>query len=307
MYTLPSHRCFGHGLRAPRPSPSTPSQSIGGHRRLQRANAESQSLRFQHEFDPSDARLPRDLWLSKESASQPGLQSFMVDKLPRRLPPDFWSRDQPGSAKVASPHAPLLRVGRASVPAGGGLPGAQFVWVEMERNYSAEWPSLSLAGGNIAVRPGFLAPVDDPGVIPFFFYRGLELLRFSWGERALQAAAVAAYALTHLVLLALLAEHNAPLALAVGLNWALGQLSLAKWALLLALASSGKLWMYYAFQVARLLDAGLARVFPPIRNFFWANFSVWALYVALSPSWAYPLPFWPFAPGSTGGAAAPLV
>ena len=99
----------------------------------------------------------------------------------------------------------------------------------------------------------------------------------------------------------------AALALAVGLNWALGKLSLAKWALLLALASAGKLWMYFAFQAARLLDAGLARVFPPIRNFFWANFSVWMLYVWLSPSWCYPLPFWPFAPGSTGGAAAPLV
>jgi hypothetical protein len=301
MNTLPSHRCFGHGLRAPRPSPSP------GWRRLQRANAESQSLRFQHQFDPADASLPRDLWLSKQASSQPGHEAFMVDELPDRLPLDFWSRDPPGSAKVPSPHAPLLRVARAAIPAGAPLPGALFVSVEMERNYSVEWPSVSFAGGNIALRPGFLAPIDDPGVIPFFFYRDLELVRFSWRDRALQAAAVAAYAVAHLVLLRLLSEHNQALALAAGVNWALGRLSLAKWGVLLALASAGKLWMYFAFQAARLLDAGLARVFPPLRTFFWANFSVWMLYVWLSPSWCYPLPFWPFAPGSTGGAAAPLV
>jgi hypothetical protein len=144
-------------------------------------------------------------------------------------------------------------------------------------------------------------------VIPFFFYRGLELVRFSWSDRALQIAAVTVYAITHLVLLNLLMQQNQALAVAVGLNWALGKLSIAKWGILLLLATSDKLWMYFTFLVAKLIDRGLARLFPPVRTFFWANFCVWMLYVLLSPTWCYPLPFWPFAPGSTGGAAAPIV
>lgn len=192
-------------------------------------------------------------------------------------------------------------------------------------------------------------------VVPFFFYRGLEVLTYSWGERAAQAAVAAAYlgalqgqthrrhACTFRAQTLQSATHNSQphscctrrskltrararrqhthagvhaavfgtawaasplLGGALALNWALGRLSLGKLLLLLALAAHGRLWLYAAFEVGRLVDAGLARLFPPLRQFFWAMFTVWALYVVASPAHYYPLPFAPFAPGTMGAQEA---
>lgn len=91
-----------------------------------------------------------------------------------------------------------------------------------------------------------------------------------------------------------------PLALALGYNWARGTLSPAKWGLLLVLASSGRLWMYYTFQVAKFLDSILAKLFPPIRRFFWANFTLWMAYLLFSPSYWPVVPLAPFMPGAAG-------
>jgi hypothetical protein len=99
-------------------------------------------------------------------------------------------------------------------------------------------------------------------------------------------------------------QSNPSLAVAVGLNWTLGNLTLAKWALLLVLASQERLWMYFAFLVAQQIDRGMAALFPPVRRFFWAMFTVWALFVVLSPAHYYPLPFAPFAPGTLGAQEA---
>jgi hypothetical protein len=94
--------------------------------------------------------------------------------------------------------------------------------------------------------------------------------------------------------------------MAVGLNWGLGQLSVAKWGLLLILASHERLWMYFVFLVAKQIDRGMKALFPPVRRFFWALFTIWALFVVLSPAHYHPLPFAPFAPGSLGAQEALL-
>jgi hypothetical protein len=65
--------------------------------------------------------------------------------------------------------------------------------VEALNNYSREWPSLKRIDGKWQFRKGFLEPFDDPKVVPFFFYRGLEVLKYSWGERAFQVLVAAAY------------------------------------------------------------------------------------------------------------------
>lgn len=115
-----------------------------------------------------------------------------------------------------------------------------------------------------------------------------------------RAHSAAGFAGVHLAVFSWFWSSNPALAVAVGLNWGLGKLSLAKWALLLVLASQGRLWLYFVFEVARLIDRGMAKLFPPVRRFCWAMFTVWALYVALSPTYYYPLPFAPFAPGTLG-------
>lgn len=104
----------------------------------------------------------------------------------------------------------------------------------------------------------------------------------------------------HAAIFSALWGAHAPLAVALGYNWALGRLSPAKWALLLLLASSGRLWLYYTFQVAKFLDMGLAKLFPPVRKFFWANFTLWMFYLVLAPTHWYPVPLAPLMPGHAG-------
>jgi hypothetical protein len=107
-------------------------------------------------------------------------------------------------------------------------------------------------------------------------------------------------AAVHAAIFSVLWGANQALATAVALNWGLGKLSLGKWALLLLLASSGRLWLYFTYLGAKLIDSMLAKLFPPVRTFFWANFTIWVLYLALSPTHWPIIPFWPFAPGSYG-------
>lgn len=104
----------------------------------------------------------------------------------------------------------------------------------------------------------------------------------------------------HMTVFSWLWSQAPGLAAAVALNWALGSLSVAKWGLLLLLASSGRVWLYFLYLVGKVIDQGLARLAPGLRRFFWASFVLWSLYVVLSPVHYYPLPFWPFAPGSFG-------
>lgn len=104
----------------------------------------------------------------------------------------------------------------------------------------------------------------------------------------------------HLAIFNLFWANNPSLAVAVGINWGLGTLSLGKWALLLFLADQSRLWIYFAYLIGKVIDQGLKKLFPSVRQFFWAMFTVWVLFLVVSPAYYYPLPFWPFAPGSLG-------
>jgi hypothetical protein len=75
----------------------------------------------------------------------------------------------------------------------------------------------------------------------------------------------------HAAVFSLLWASDASLAVAAGLNWARGRLSLAKWGLLFALALSDRMWLYWVFQAGKLIDRGLARLAPPVRRFFWCG------------------------------------
>ena len=113
-------------------------------------------------------------------------------------------------------------------------------------------------------------------------------------------AAAAAAAGIHLALFSWFWQSSPALAVAVGLNWGLGKLSIAKWGILLFLAFSDRMWLYFMYLAGKLVDRALAKLFPPVREFFWAMFTMWMLFVAVTPTYFYPLPFAPFAPGTMG-------
>lgn len=100
------------------------------------------------------------------------------------------------------------------------------------------------------------------------------------------------------------ASFSVPLAVALGLNWGLRQLTPGKTALLAGLAFTERLWMYWAWEAGRAADGVLARHAPGLRHTAWALFVAWIAYALLSPAHWPALPFWPFAPGSRGIAEA---
>lgn len=110
----------------------------------------------------------------------------------------------------------------------------------------------------------------------------------------------------HLALFGWFWQNSPTLALAVGLNWGLGKLSLGKWGILLFLALSDRTWLYFLYLAGKLVDKALAKLFPPVRHFCWGMFTLWMVFVAVTPIHYYPIPFAPFAPGTMGLTEAVL-
>ncbi|KAI8472416.1 MAG: hypothetical protein J3K34DRAFT_519753 [Monoraphidium minutum] len=269
----------------------------------------SRAHRFKYDYRPADSGLGAGqslgLPLSERDRNSRHVAE-LTDDAPLN-PADLWppaGAAGAGAASLPNPHAQRFRIKQVPLAVPVSFPGSDYWQVEILNDYSKEWPGLErLEDGTWHLRRGFLAPLADPKLVPFFFYRGLEQargVRYSVSDRAFQALFAAAYTAFHAAIFSALWATQPALAAAVGLNWARGRLSLGKWALLLALAATGRAWMYWAFEACRLVDAGLARIAPPVRRFFWANFTLWVIYLALAPSHFYPIPFWPFAPGSLG-------
>jgi hypothetical protein len=113
----------------------------------------------------------------------------------RKQPESLWHpQGADGSVMVANPYASHFRVRPASLPVPVSLPGTEYWDVEMFQNYSRGWPTIKWdKSSGLRVNLGFLGPVDDPKAVPFFFYKGLEQVRYTWGDRAFQLAYAAAY------------------------------------------------------------------------------------------------------------------
>jgi hypothetical protein len=90
-----------------------------------------------------------------------------------RMPPppdEYWSTDQPGEVRVRNRYATHARLAPAGIPSSPD--GEEYYVVELQRDYSKEWPSIKTApDGSLAFRPGFLAPLTDPELPAYYFYR----------------------------------------------------------------------------------------------------------------------------------------
>mmetsp|Transcript_36076 Transcript_36076/g.80283 ORF Transcript_36076/g.80283 Transcript_36076/m.80283 type:complete len:316 (-) Transcript_36076:857-1804(-) len=262
----------------------------------------NQPGRFRREYNPSAADLPpgdRYATPFNEAPSAPPSGSFP--------PPDeYWKQDA-GYIKVRNRYAQRARLAPAGIPQQGGFPGEEYYVVELERRYSKQWPSFAYRDGKIEYNPGFLGPLEDPELPFHFFYRGIERVGFSLTDRAAQTVATVAFAAVYVYAFSMLWQWQPQLAAAVLVSWARNTLSIGKWAALLFMAYISKLWLFWIFLGAKIIDGVLERHAPPIRKFMWVQFSMWMLYVVLSPIHCHPLPFWPFAPGSMGALENPYL
>ncbi|GBG00542.1 hypothetical protein Rsub_13245 [Raphidocelis subcapitata] len=262
-----------------------------------------QPYRFKYTYSPigGDGKggpLPGDdpLGLPRSELAAPSRHAQQCDMSDTAA--DHWPPAEAGAVALPNPQAQRFRIRQAPIPVPISFPGSDYWHVDILRDYSKDWPSLRKTEDGWHFRPGFLSPIADPKLAPFFVYQGIEQVRYSIGDRAFQMLFAAVYTSLHAALFSLLWASDPSLALAVGLNWARGALSPAKFGLLFFLSLSGRVWLYWVFFAGALLDKLLARGAPPIRKFFWANFAVWLAYLAFAPLHWYPLPFPPFAPGA---------
>jgi hypothetical protein len=133
-----------------------------------------QSTRFRLDYDPE-----------KHPSSARGLFSTPEDEndiyeLPYSglspKPKAFWREKLPSEVRVWNKHAHRARM--ISLPIkednhsiGNLFPASEYYHVDIERNYSAELPSISIVEGKLLLNKGFLQPWDDPDVPYHFFYR----------------------------------------------------------------------------------------------------------------------------------------
>lgn len=158
---------------------------------------DKQSHRFKHVFRPDQSNLPEQYWLTWPTEYK-DLNSGHVAQLTtdqRCRPGDFWDPQAPPDAlQPGNPYAQKFRIRKTPVPVPVSFPGSEYWTVEMLNDYSKEWPSIRIVDGYIQFRKGFLGPVVDPKAVPFFFYKGLEHVRYTVGDRAFQLLFTAAYA-----------------------------------------------------------------------------------------------------------------
>ena len=158
--------------------------------------SDKQGIRFKHIFKPEQSGSP-EAWRSwpAEQFEEPNDHVHVQQQDERINPRSLWpARSSPHSFKVNNPYAQKFRVTPAPVPVPVSLPGTEYWYVEALNDYSKEWPSIRITQGHVQLRAGFLKYVDDPKSVPFFFYKGLEQVRYTWGDRAFQMLYTAAYA-----------------------------------------------------------------------------------------------------------------
>lgn len=165
--------------------------------------------------------------------------------------------------------------------------------VELERDYSKEWPAIKYdhAQKCWTVKWGFLEPFADPDLPPYYYYKGVEFIAFTAGERVAQAVASVVYVAGIAAMATVLYCISPQLLAAASISWSRNTLSLGKWAVLFGLLAAGKLWLYWVFLIGKIIDGILAQHAPGVRQFAWANFVVWVMYMAITPVHWYPLPF----------------
>lgn len=278
-------------------------------RNLRPESASGQANKFKYRYDPWNTGLPQDYWLTYPQTSEGvGLpQQRTIDLTGEDVPsPELHElQPAPGRTVLRNPHAQLHWVQWLGGPF-PFMPGVEKWIVELGRDYTRGLPSTWYddEGRKFRYRSGFLNHLD-PGKLsarstPFYLYQGLEDIHFSLPERALQLLFLAAYTAVHVAMFSYIWTQQPLLSAALFINWARGTLVWWKVGLLLLLAASGRVWLYFLFLGAQLIDKGLEKLAPPIRRFFWANFTVWVIYLIFSPAYMYPLPFPPFAPGTLG-------
>jgi hypothetical protein len=183
-------------LAAGPPSTSAPSSLAHFCTRRRRAACRSmphgggEVSRFRLQYNPQDTGLPREEWLcwplpgedlaaasAPPPLAVPGAGHIHVLTGAEHAEPQaLWDSMPlpPGAKALRSSVVQRARVAPVPVPASLSLPGTEYWHVDALHDYSREAPHVRVTRDHVQLRKGWLAGVDDPGLVPFFLYRGLE-------------------------------------------------------------------------------------------------------------------------------------
>ncbi|GLI70671.1 hypothetical protein VaNZ11_015610 [Volvox africanus] len=276
----------------------------------------AQTRHFNTSFDPAKSNIPEEynfvqpMLLREPTDVQATAQHVAVadvgpyaefDPTISHPKDSYWRGPAPeGSFMVGNKYAQRTRLTPLRVPelgdSGPWNPLARilspfskedYYAVEMDLDYGREWPRIVWENGSLMLRPGFLQPFVDPDYPPYWLHRGIARFEISAGDRVMQAVVGGLYVAVLAAASAALYAFKPALLAAVVVSWTRSTLSFAKWAVLLGLAAVDRMYLYWVFLAAKLVDGALARHMPPVRKFCWANFALWCIYLAFSPSdWA---------------------
>lgn len=179
--------------------PSHSGSSISrGHRPWPCASFSNANAHRFREINPDNFRLPREeqlVWPSADMGEPNPHVATIVDASENFKPEQFWDpHSPPGSLQPRNPYSQKWRIKQVNLPQPFSLPGSDYWHVEMLNDYKKELPSIRVTDNHVQLRLGVLGQVADPPLTPFFFYKGIERVTYSWTDRTWQALAVAAYA-----------------------------------------------------------------------------------------------------------------
>ncbi|GFR45033.1 hypothetical protein Agub_g6400 [Astrephomene gubernaculifera] len=305
-----------------------PLRSFGSQRHAPRRDLRSvstnlaQTRHFNTNFDPSKSNIPKEynfvqplsagvVTPSEGDGTPLGVLDVgpyvEFDPAKEDIPKNYWRGPAPaGSFTIGNKYAQRTRLTPLRVPELGAtgprnplerilspFPKEEYYAVEMDLNYGREWPRLVWEEGRPVLRPGFLAPSLDPAFPAYWLHRGIARFQLGTADGVLQFIVGAAYLATLALLAAGLYTVRPALLAAVAVSWARNSLSLAKWALLAVLTATDRLYLYWVFLAGKIVDGVFERHIPEVRNFCWACFALWGVYLGLSPA------SWPLLPGIT--------
>lgn len=165
--------------------------------------------------------------------------------------------------------------------------------VLFQNNYRWALPSISWQDGKFKVDAGMF---DTANRSKYMNALGLVYLPATTTTRVLQVVYGSLYLAAHALVFYTLYQLDSLFSLALVYSWLRQRLTLARLALLVALAAWDRSWLYWVFALGKWVDNWLELTMPPVRRFFVCSFVVWLTYLILSPSSWAPLPFNGFAP-----------
>ena len=121
------------------------------------------------------------------------------------------------------------------------------------------------------------------------FNSGLERFTYSLPERAVQAVATLAFAAAHIAAFSLFWSWQPQIVAAALVSWVSHNLTLTRWAILLALGALDKVWLFWLVLGGSAIDRVLEKHAPTLRHYAWFLFKVRGqLSVPSTPLFPYP-------------------